>query len=130
MERAYVFRKDGEYLGKISKDEDISKNSLVKTLVKESVSILRHENDLLVEEAIRPENENYFWAVVEKLRTRNFLVYVFEGKRKEVAELLADAHLENAERAEFFNSLLSVPISELRMLRKGIEEDLAGLNKP
>ena len=128
MESAYIFKKDGEYLGKISKDEDISKNDLVKTLIEERISILRHEDDLLVEEEIGPGNENYFWAVVEELRKRNFEVYIFEGKRREVAELLANAHLENAERVEFFASLLSVPASELEALKKGIKEDLAILN--
>jgi len=127
METAFIFKKDSEYLGSFAKNDDLSRNYLMKTYIKDSPVILRHDGEFLVQESVLPNDPSYFWAVIENLRAQGFRAYVFEGKRAELAMLLSNSALEKEEKIEFFSSLLSVPAAELDALKDGVNSDLADL---
>lgn len=132
--KSFVLNKSGEYFGDFAEGDDFSKNNLTQKLTKEILYLSKEieERDaagnikrILAEAPIKTDDPAYFHALNARLKKDGFLVYVFDGERRRVAELLVKAPLKNEERLEFFNNLLSVPEKEAAELARGIEEDLS-----
>ncbi|PIR70653.1 MAG: hypothetical protein COU46_00330 [Candidatus Niyogibacteria bacterium CG10_big_fil_rev_8_21_14_0_10_42_19] len=71
-----------------------------------------------------PGDDNFIWAVARELEKQKFKIFIFDGKKREIARMLIKAPLTAEERLGFFNDLVLVADSEVQELRKGIEEDL------
>lgn len=131
MKSLFVFGKNGAFAEEL-KQENIAKSKTVKDMNGRQLYFTKEKTEITKEKTIStlykvplsPGDADFIWAVVEELERQEFKIFIFEGKKIEIARLLVTAPLTDKERLELFNNLVAIPDSEVAELKKGIEEDL------
>lgn len=131
MYSIFIFKKDGEYQGVIT-EKDGPRHPLLKDFEESDFYLKKEMREkgsekkiaVLYKEQQSFGEDGFMQSAKEALERKGFLAYLFDEKKKEIADLLLTSSIGEKEQTEFFDYLVALSLEKAPEIKNGLQEDL------